>query len=140
MALPVPLFLGERSAFGSGIELVMAVSGRLVSICRALFFRSPLLDTDMSAYREFALLGARRVLVVESGGGSRLAGVITRGDLVEASEDFEGRVARRAAAARRRGRRRGAREYMSAFEDLEGLQAPRDRGPGRSWGVATNER
>ena len=46
------------------------------------------------AYREFALLGARRVLVVESGGGSRLAGVITRGDLVEASEDFEGRVAR----------------------------------------------
>ena len=92
------------------------------------------------AYREFALLGARRVLVVESGGGSRLAGVITRGDLVEASEDFEGRVARRAAAARRRGRRRGAREYMSAFEDLEGLQAPRDRGPGRSWGVATDER
>ena len=79
------------------------------------------------AYREFALLGARRVLVVESGGGSRLAGVITRGDLVEASEDFEGRVARRAAAARRRGRRRGAREYMSAFEDLEGLQAQRDR-------------
>ena len=62
------------------------------------------------AYREFALLGARRVLVVESGGGSRLAGVITRGDLVEASEDFEGRVAR---ARRRRGAGGGGAERAS---------------------------
>ena len=63
------------------------------------------------AYREFALLGARRVLVVESGGGSRLAGVITRGDLVEASEDFEGRVAR--GARRRRGAGGGGAERAS---------------------------
>lgn len=88
------------------------------------------------AYREFALLGARRVLVVESGGGSRLAGVITRGDLVEASEDFEGRAAR-AAAARRRGRReRGAREYESFGG--EGLLAR--AGPRRSWGAVPDSR
>ena len=37
-------------------------------------------------YRTFALMGARRVLVVESGGGNRLAGVVTRGDLIEAEE------------------------------------------------------
>ncbi len=88
------------------------------------------------AYREFALLGARRVVVVESGGGNRLAGVITRGDLVEASEDFEGRAAR-AAAARRRGRReRGAREYESFGG--EGLLAR--AGPRRSWGAVPDSR
>jgi len=54
------------------------------------------------AYEKFALLGARRVVVVESGGGTRLAGIITRGDLVEAGEDFEGRATRVAEEFRHR--------------------------------------
>jgi hypothetical protein len=45
-------------------------------------------------YRTFALVGIRRKIVVESGGGNRLAGIITRGDLLEAQE---GRLPRRAA-------------------------------------------
>ena len=83
------------------------------------------------AYREFALLGARRVLVVESGGGNRLAGIITRGDMVEASEDFEGRAAR--AAAARRGRRRG----RDAFGGDHLLARARPR---QSWGAAPDSR
>ena len=83
------------------------------------------------AYREFALLGARRVLVVESGGGNRLAGIITRGDMVEASEDFEGRAAR--AAAARRGRRRG----RDAFGGDHLLARA---GPRQSWGAAPDSR
>ena len=45
-------------------------------------------------YRTFALVGIRRKIVVESGGGNRLAGIITRGDLLEAQE---GRLPRRTA-------------------------------------------
>ena len=38
----------------------------------------------------------------KSGGGTRLAGIITRGDLVEAGEDFEGRATRVAEEFRHR--------------------------------------
>ena len=82
------------------------------------------------AHREFALLGARRVVVVESGGSNRLAGIITRGDLVEASEDFEGRAARAAAARRRAQRARGAREDATFGGEglLERARRRRSRG------------
>ena len=86
------------------------------------------------AYREFALLGARRVLVVESGGGNRLAGIITRGDMVEASEDFEGRAARSAAA--RKGRRRGG----FGRDAFGGDHLLARAGPRQSWGAAPDSR
>ena len=86
------------------------------------------------AYREFALLGARRVLVVESGGGNRLAGIITRGDMVEASEDFEGRAAR--SAATRKGRRRGGYGRDAFGGDHLLARA----GPRQSWGAAPDSR
>ena len=90
------------------------------------------------AYREFASLGARRVLVVESGGGNRLAGIIVRGDLVEAADDFEGRRFRAAAAARERRGRRGADFESYAPCDRERLLASR-AGPRHSWGASVTD-
>ena len=62
-------------------------------------------------YRSFALMGARRVLVVESGGGNRLAGIVTRGDLLEAEANGGGRTPRGrqgGAGARHKNWREGA--------------------------------
>ena len=71
------------------------------------------------AYREFTLLGVRRVLVVESGGGNRLAGIITRLDLVEAGEDFEARANRVLASKRER---RGLRQREGMVSSM-GIQS-----------------
>jgi len=56
-------------------------------------------------------MGARRVLVVESGGGNRLAGIVTRGDLLEAEANGGGRTPRGrqgGAGARHKNWREGA--------------------------------
>jgi hypothetical protein len=115
------------SALGDSVSLTPAAGVAPIDELGAIPAHVP----ASRAYREFALLGARRVLVVESGGGNRLAGIITRGDMVEASEDFEGRAAR--AAAARRGRRRG----RDAFGGDHLLARA---GPRQSWGAAPDSR
>ena len=63
-------------------------------------------------YRTFALVGIRRKVVIESGGGNRLAGIITRGDLLEAQEGWLlRRTARNGVGGGRRGGQGGGEGY-----------------------------